>query len=100
MTNFIVKEKLISGKCVERVTIPKKVIYQGVLLSGRLQLDLRYKELKNCTSFSNNFCLCQLETKNHYLQTMLAIRICFPFPKYIWRKLYAVMPLVGGQGGF
>ena len=52
MTNFIVKEKLISGKCVERVTIPKKVICQGVLLSGRLQLDLRYKELKNCTSFS------------------------------------------------
>ena len=47
MTNFIVKEKPISGKCVERVTIRKKVIYQGVLLYGRVQLDLWYKELES-----------------------------------------------------
>ena len=70
MTNFIVKEKLISGKCVERVTIPKKVIYQGVLSFGRVQLDLWYKEL---TSFSNIFFVYVNLKQKHFLQSMLAI---------------------------
>jgi len=50
MTNFIVKEKLISGKCVERVTIPKKNCdgtSQSQMVVGVMILDLPNVQIIN-----------------------------------------------------
>ena len=66
-----------------------KVIYQRVLSSGRVQIDLWYKGLRVLctTSFSNNFSLFQFSTwnKNHFLQTMLpsllTVFMSIPFNK-------------------
>ena len=58
-----------------QVCLATKVIYRGVLSSGRVQIDLWYKGLRVIckTSLCNNFSLFQLETKTTFYKQ------CWPY---------------------
>ena len=72
-----------------------KVIYKGVLSICQAWLDLWYKGQNSPfdNSFSNNFSLFQLETKNLFLQTILAIHTYMVSIQkiFVWKNLIYIL---------